>query len=153
MRRFLSTAVVLLAAGIWVTILRPAPLASASAPPLQLVRAHEDFACGLRPLAVPKGGQNDEVAWSLDRTEFACWYRGRGCAFWASSIGGHQEYKIAPSDDQASVVAALTSLLSWPEGLPVAIEGQDSGVLGVSRWHYWGNGYLLIEIADPARVS
>ena len=121
--------------------------------PFQIVQAEQDFACQLRPLSGPTGDRNGEVAWSVDRTEFACSYRGRRCRFWADSIGGHQEYLIAPSDDQAAVVAALTSLLDWPSSLPAAIKRQDSGVLGVTRWHYPWSGYILIEVADSARVT
>ena len=152
-RRCLPILTAVLIVGAWGAVLRPAPLAPVVASPFQNVQAAEDFACQLRPLTAPKGDRNGEIASSVDRTEFACSYRGTRCRFWAVSIGGHQEYLIAPSDDQTAVIATLTSLLHWPSDLPAAIKRQDSGVLGMSRWHYQSSGYLLIEVADSARVT
>ncbi len=153
MRRFLAIAVVLTTVGVWGAILRPAPLASAAETPFQVLQAEDDFVCQVRPLSAPKGVDGRQVAWSMDRTEFSCAFRGTRCEFWANSIGGHQEYLIGPSSDQAAVVAALAKLLGWPSDLPAKIEEQNSGISGVAKWHYRWSGYLLIEIADPARVT
>jgi len=142
-----------IAIGVAILILRPGTRATVAESPFQRVRAMDEFACQQRPLSAPKGDRNGEIAWAIDRTEFSCAYRGNRCTFWANSIGGHQEYLIAPSDDQAAVLASLTNALDWPVGLPAAIKGRDSGVLGASRWHYSSGGYLLIEVADPAPVA